>query len=121
MFLINLITNYYDIVFVKILQEYKVKIMNINFNFKGIIKIAIGATGVFILASIGLFLIGNFSSGLATFFNEYSNNETFFGKLFYNIVNVLYKFGNFATILGAFVLACVIIYLIINKIKDDSF
>ena len=97
------------------------KKVNVNFNFKGIIKVVIGATGVFILASIGLFLIGNLSSGLATFFNEYSNNETFFGKMFYNIVKMLYDFGNFATILGVFILACVIIYLIITKVKDDPF
>jgi len=94
--------------------------MNINFNFRGVVKVVVGTIATLIVAAIVLFIVGNVSTGLGDFLNEYSNEETFFGKIFYNFVKVLYNLGSLATLLAIVITIVLIAYFIIQKSKDSS-
>lgn len=66
-----------------------------------------------------LFLIGNFSSGLAEFLNKYSNDQTFFGKLIFNLVIMLFNFGRFAAFIGVIINIFIVVYYLFENLKRN--
>lgn len=83
-------------------------------------KVVFNTVGLFILISIGLFMISSISNDVSKFFLSLKSDDSVFGKFFYSVYSMFFNIGQLAAFFGISILIGLAIYYLVKLYKDNK-